>query len=75
MSHPALVPPLETRTLPGWPEVYNPSLLDILLLTAGIPLAITAVLALAIMGPSWFRSARAKESGAVDPKVEPIQNK
>ena len=70
MSHLAVLTVLETRVLPGWPEVVDPSVLDILLLTVGIPLAITAVLALGILGPHWYRQSRGTES-----KVEPLDNK
>lgn len=75
MSHLALLTLLETRVLPGWPEVYQPSVLDILLLTVGIPFALLAVLALGILGPHWFRQSRGTTSGEVERKVEPADNK
>lgn len=58
MSHLALIP---TRALPGWPEVYSPSLLDSFIVILGIPLAITAVVTLFLMGPHWFRQSQSKE--------------
>ncbi len=62
MSHLALIPSLETFTVPGWPEVYDPTFWDSGVLLFGIPLAISAVVALAVMGPEWFR--RTQPSGA-----------
>lgn len=56
MSHLALIPVLET--LPGWPEVIEPSLFDTLALTVGLPVAIGAVITLAYMGPHWFRRSQ-----------------
>jgi len=41
------------ETLPGWPAVYEPSVLDILVLTLFIPMGITLVLAVLILGPGW----------------------
>ena len=43
--------PLET--LPSWPAVTEPSVLEMLTLTLFIPLGITLVLALIILGPGW----------------------
>ncbi len=51
---PALIP---LETLPSWPAVNDPTVLEMLTLTLFIPLAITLVLALLILGPGW----RAKE--------------
>ncbi len=47
---PALIP---LETLPGWPAVTDPSVLQILTLTAFIPLGIAVVLAAIILGPGW----------------------
>ena len=60
MSYLALIPVLET--LPGWPEVVEPGLLDILVLTVGIPVAIAAVVTLAFMGPHWFGRSQAQRA-------------
>ncbi len=57
MVHLALLPILET--LPGWPEVTEPALIDTLALVLVWPAAIAAVFALAIMGPHWFRGGQA----------------
>ena len=46
------------ETLPGWPEAYSPTLLDILWLTLIIPFGIGAVFALFTLGPAWFRRSR-----------------
>ena len=56
MAHLLGFPILET--LPGWPEVYSPSVLDLLVLIVAIPTVIAAVITLPIMGPVWFRRAR-----------------
>lgn len=56
MSHLALIPVLES--LPGWPQEYDPSVLDILVVILGVPAGIAAVMALFIMGPTWLRRAR-----------------
>ena len=50
------------ETLPGWPEVADPSAMDILGLTVGIPFAIGGVFALIILGPSWYRKSQAAPS-------------
>lgn len=47
---PALLP---LETLPGWPSVIEPTVLELLTLTLFIPLGITAVLAVLILGPGW----------------------
>lgn len=52
MSHLALIPIL--RTLPGWPEVADPGLWDILSLILLIPVAVFAVITVAVLGPTWF---------------------
>ena len=59
MSLLAVIPLLES--LPGWPDVVEPSLMDILVLVLGIPFAIGAVVTLFLMGPHWFRKAQGKE--------------
>ena len=56
MSHLALIPLLES--LPGWPQEYEPGLMDIFPVVLGIPLLITAVVALFFMGPHWLRRSR-----------------
>ena len=43
--------PLET--LPSWPTVTDPTVLEFLTITLFIPLAITLVLAALILGPGW----------------------
>lgn len=53
------------ETLPGWPEAVDPSVMDILGLTVGIPFAIGAVFALIILGPSWYRKSQAAPSTEV----------
>jgi len=47
---PALFP---LETLPSWPTVTDPTVLEMLTLTLFIPLAITLVLAVLILGPGW----------------------
>lgn len=59
MSHLTLLPLLETHTVPGWPEVYDPSVLHILVLTVALPVALCAVVTLAVMGPVWFQRSKA----------------
>jgi len=44
---------LDSQTLPGWPAVYDPSVLDMLFLTLLLPLAISAVFALLVFAPGW----------------------
>ncbi len=56
MSHLALIPLLES--LPGWPQEYEPGLMDILPVVLGIPLLITGVATLFLMGPTWLRRSR-----------------
>ncbi len=46
------------ETLPGFPEAYSPGLMDILILTVGIPTALAAVIFVMGMGPHWFRQSR-----------------
>lgn len=55
MAHPLGFPILET--LPGWPAVPSPSVLDLLVLVLAPPLAIAAAITLPVMGPAWFRRA------------------
>jgi hypothetical protein len=47
---PALFP---LETLPSWPAVTDPTVLEMLTLTLFIPLAITLVLTALILGPGW----------------------
>ena len=47
---PAAIP---LETLPGWPAVSDPSVVQLLTLTLFIPLGITLVLAAIILGPGW----------------------
>ena len=58
MSHLALIP---THHLPGWPEVYEPTLMDNFLVIVAIPVAIAAVFTLFFMGPHWLRKSQGKE--------------
>ncbi|MFZ0530049.1 MAG: hypothetical protein WAL91_05885 [Propionicimonas sp.] len=48
---------LPLETLPGWPAVYEPSVLDMLALTLFIPLAMAAVVAVMVLGPGWKRES------------------
>lgn len=41
------------ETLPGWPAVHEPSVLELLTVTLFIPLGVAAVLFTLILGPSW----------------------
>ncbi len=43
------------ETLPGWPAVHEPSVMDFLFLILFLPLAIAAVFAAIILGPGWYR--------------------
>lgn len=47
---PALFP---LETLPSWPAVTEPTVLELLTVTLFIPLAITLVLMALILGPGW----------------------
>lgn len=47
---PALLP---LETLPNWPAVYEPTVLEMLTLTVFIPFGIAAVFAALILGPGW----------------------
>ena len=58
MSHLALIP---TYHLPGWPEVYSPTLMDSFLIIVAIPVAMAAVVTLFFMGPHWLRKSQGKE--------------
>ncbi|MFV0453162.1 MAG: hypothetical protein ACK5LS_13150 [Propioniciclava sp.] len=51
---PALVIPL-LETLTPWPDTTAPTVLDLLGIIVAIPVAISAVVAVAVMGPAWFR--------------------
>ncbi|MFV0406945.1 MAG: hypothetical protein ACK5LN_09015 [Propioniciclava sp.] len=51
---PALVIPI-LETLTPWPEVAPPTVVELLGVILGIPLAITAVVAFMVLGPAWFR--------------------
>ncbi|MCA0252297.1 MAG: hypothetical protein LCH76_08450 [Actinobacteria bacterium] len=44
---------IETQTLPGWPAAYDPSLLDLLVVTLLVPLGIAAVFAVLLFAPVW----------------------
>ena len=44
---------LPLQTLPSWPAVPDPSVLQLLTLTLFIPLAITVVVAALVLGPTW----------------------
>ena len=61
MSHVALFTLLETRTLPGWPDVAGPSIVDSSVVLLGIPAAIAVVAALAILGPHWFHQSQGQD--------------
>ena len=43
----------DSRTLPGWPDVYDPSVLEMLFLTVLVPFGIAAVFAVLILAPGW----------------------
>lgn len=47
---PALIP---LETLPSWPAVPDPTILELLTITLFIPLAISALFAAMILGPGW----------------------
>lgn len=44
---------LPLETLPSWPAVPDPTVMQILIPTLFIPLAIAAVIALLVLGPGW----------------------
>lgn len=44
---------LPLETLPGWPAVVEPTMLELLTLTVFIPLALVAVITVLVMGPGW----------------------
>jgi len=52
---PAAFLPLET--LPSWPAVPEPSLVELLTVTLFVPLAISAVVVALVMGPAWHGKA------------------
>lgn len=58
MSPLALIPALETFTVPGWPEVYHPTAWNLGVILVGFPVAIAAVVALMVLGPAWFRRSQ-----------------
>lgn len=45
----------DTTTLPGWPAVYDPTVLEMLLVTLFIPLGIATVFAVLVFAPAWGR--------------------
>lgn len=45
----------DTTTLPGWPAVYDPTVLEMLLITLFIPLGIAAFFAVLVFAPAWGR--------------------
>lgn len=45
----------DTTTLPGWPAVHDPTVLEMLLVTLFIPLGIAAVFAVLVFGAAWGR--------------------
>ncbi|MGC3954366.1 MAG: hypothetical protein QM804_08985 [Propionicimonas sp.] len=49
---------IDTTSLPGWPAVYDPTVLDLLMVTLFVPLGIAAVFAVLVFGPAWGRSQR-----------------
>jgi hypothetical protein len=49
---------LPLETLPSWPAVTDPTVLQVLVLTVFIPFGIAAVLTLLILGPQWNARAR-----------------
>lgn len=48
-----LVPILETLT--PWPETAVPTVMELLVVIAAIPLGIAAVVTVLVMGPAWHR--------------------
>jgi hypothetical protein len=44
---------LPLETLPSWPAVTDPTVLEMLTLTIFIPFGVGAVLTALIMGPAW----------------------
>lgn len=47
--------PLETYTLPGWPTVTDPTVIESLTVLVGVPVALALVILVLGMAPSWFR--------------------
>lgn len=41
------------ETLPSWPAVHEPSIMELLNVILFIPLVITAVFVAVVMGPAW----------------------
>lgn len=64
MSLLALIPFLET--LPGWPAVQEPTLLDSFLVILGIPLAMALVFSVFFMGPHWARRAKNQNTAELE---------
>ena len=50
---PGLPTILPLETLPSWPAVPDPTVLQLLTVTIFIPFAISAVVALLVLGPGW----------------------
>ena len=48
---------LPLETLPSWPQVTDPSTLEMLLLTVFIPFGIAAVVTAVVLGPGWRASS------------------
>ena len=48
---------LPLETLPSWPAVPDPTVVQILIPTLFVPLAITVVIALLVLGPGWRQKA------------------
>ncbi len=46
---------LESRTLPGWPAVTDPSVMEMLLVTLFVPLGIALFFAVLTFAPAWGR--------------------
>lgn len=61
----AILPVLET--LPGYPSVDNPSLMDVLWVILIVPAGIAALIAAALLGPRW---ARRGEDAEAEPDAE-----
>lgn len=55
---------LPLETLPGWPEAANPTVIEVLTVLLGLPLALAAVIVVIGMAPSWF--SRGSSGSGVD---------
>jgi len=53
---------LPLETLPSWPAVTDPTVLEMLTLTLFIPMGITLVLAAIILGPGWRQKTEPDQS-------------